>query len=180
MSFVPFCVWRLLALPGSHPGKPAGPDSRVLLPPSCQGDVIAPSRRHPLMRPRRTLGGAGVVGAVAGWSGLGGNSRGLGAGFLGRKPAFPGRSGLSNGRVVDPELAPPRVHCKKTCNFNYRLACFFCSGCSSSFWTRQLMISATNSTFSDGHAISWTHPNCFNCRPDSPSTPSTLPSRLNL
>jgi hypothetical protein len=45
-----------------------------------------------------------------------------------------------------------------------------------SFWMRQLRISATYRTFSDGQAISWTHPNCFSCLPDSPSQPSNLPS----
>ena len=42
----------------------------------------------------------------------------------------------------------------------YRAACFLaCSGCSSNFWMRQVMISATNSVFSFGHAISWIQPN---------------------
>src|SRR5436190_4487542 len=53
-------------------------------------------------------------------------------------------------------------------------------GCSISFCTRQLRSSATYSTFSDGHAISWIQPNCFSCLPDSPSTPSTLPSSESL
>ena len=53
-------------------------------------------------------------------------------------------------------------------------------GCSVSFCTRQFNNSATYSVFSDGHAISWIQPNCFSCLPDSPSTPSTLPSRLSL
>ena len=35
-----------------------------------------------------------------------------------------------------------------------------------SFCTRQFKISATNSTFSDGHAISWIQPNCLSCLPD--------------
>jgi hypothetical protein len=53
-------------------------------------------------------------------------------------------------------------------------------GLSSSFCTRQFRISATNSVFSLGHAISWIQPNCLSCLPDSPSTPSTLPSSESL
>jgi hypothetical protein len=49
-----------------------------------------------------------------------------------------------------------------------------------SLWTRQLRISATNSSCSDGHAISWIHPNCFGCLPERPSTPSTVPSSASL
>src|SRR5215813_11663834 len=58
----------------------------------------------------------------------------------------------------------------------------FCAGVglSSSFCTRQFRISATNSVFSFGHAISWIQPNCLSCLPDSPSTPSTLPSSESL
>lgn len=55
-----------------------------------------------------------------------------------------------------------------------------CYGCKISFCTRQFSNSATKTTFSDGQAISWIHPNCPSCLPDSPSTPSTLPSRLSL
>src|SRR5260221_12239975 len=53
-------------------------------------------------------------------------------------------------------------------------------GRKSNFCTRQLRSSATKTTFSEGHAISWIHPNCFDCLPDSPSTPSTLPSSESL
>ena len=60
------------------------------------------------------------------------------------------------------------------------LAAFIFSGCRISFCTRQFKISATYSTFSDGHAISWIQPNCLGCLPDSPSTPSTLPSSESL
>src|SRR5689334_14809430 len=53
-------------------------------------------------------------------------------------------------------------------------------GLSNSFCTRQFRISATYSVFSFGHAISWIQPNCLSCLPDSPSTPSTLPSSDSL
>src|SRR5712691_4507707 len=49
-----------------------------------------------------------------------------------------------------------------------------------SFCARQLELSATYTSFSDGHA-SWCAPeNCFSWRPDLPITPSTLPSSVTL
>src|SRR6266849_3112326 len=49
-----------------------------------------------------------------------------------------------------------------------------------SFCTRQLELSATYTSFSEGHA-SWCAPeNCFSWRPDFPITPSTLPSSVTL
>ena len=48
------------------------------------------------------------------------------------------------------------------------------------FVLSMILVTATNNVFSDGQAISCTHPNCLSCLPDSPSTPSNLPSRLSL
>ena len=64
--------------------------------------------------------------------------------------------------------------------FSKRSAFFLPYGCSSSFCTRQFSSSATYSSFSDGHAIWWIHPNCLSCLPAWPSTPSTVPSSASL
>src|SRR5262245_48092880 len=54
------------------------------------------------------------------------------------------------------------------------------STCSAIRWTRQLFMSATQIRSSDGHARPWIQLNCFGPRPDSPRTPSTVPSSASL
>lgn len=53
-------------------------------------------------------------------------------------------------------------------------------GRSSSFWTRQLFMSATYSTFSDGQARLWIQLNWPMSWPDSPSIPTIFPSSVSL
>src|SRR6266571_3302661 len=60
----------------------------------------------------------------------------------------------------------------------YRLTA--CLGFRISFCTRQLFISATKTTSSDGHASPCGQLNCFGPRPDSPSIPRILPSNVSL
>src|SRR5262249_34850096 len=53
-------------------------------------------------------------------------------------------------------------------------------GFKSSFWTRQLDVSAAYTSFSEGQASWWIPENCLSCRPDPPMTPNTLPSSESL
>src|SRR5262245_33576601 len=85
-------------------------------------------------------------------------------------PPFPR---LRHERVKDALMASSGLR-------DYCAEAFCCAGRSMSFCTRQFRISATYTSFSDGHASSWIQPNCLGCLPDLPSQPSTLPSRLSL
>jgi hypothetical protein len=61
------------------------------------------------------------------------------------------------------------------CSFDVRAVWF-----SSNFCTRQLFMSATNSTFSSRQESPWIQLNCPGPRPDSPRYPSISPSRVIL
>src|SRR5262245_57431034 len=55
-----------------------------------------------------------------------------------------------------------------------------CRGFRMSFCTRQLFISGTNTTSSEGQASPCGQLNCFGPRPDSPSIPKIFPSSVSL
>src|SRR5215472_12336391 len=95
-----------------------------------------------------------------------------------KKPALP-RLRHREERRTDYARAHEGAEVNATASLRIPLPRYF-FGCSTSFCTRQLSSSATYSTFSDGHAISWIQPNCLSCLPASPSTPSTFPSSDSL
>src|SRR5881296_2595357 len=68
--------------------------------------------------------------------------------------------------------------CAVVARFDYRLTA--CLGFRISFCTRQLFMSATKTTSSDGHASPCGQLNCLGPRPDSPSMPRILPSSVSL
>ena len=82
-------------------------------------------------------------------------------------------------RGSDPLRETPSNLRETPCQLDYFLG-LSRHGCRISFCTRQLSNSATNSVFSEGHAISCTQPNCLSSLPDLPSLPRTLPSRVIL